>query len=163
MSRQKSRWNGQTVQTGSYIRVVRHHGSIQCNSIYSNQSFVDTVINKVWRVTKNEWWLTFRHPDRPGDCQITNFNHVIQMLVQRCFSVTILGFSDIITERNPVCMLGSSNHNISRHHCNFESALMWKLNNTLNKSLWTKSTILLNFWGLCLNIEFSQNLSKFNW
>ena len=26
--------------------------SIQFNSIYSNQSFVDTVINKVWRVTK---------------------------------------------------------------------------------------------------------------
>ena len=48
-SREKSRWSGQTAQTGSYIRVVRPTGH-----------FIK---------------LTFRHPGRPGDCQIINDNN----------------------------------------------------------------------------------------
>ena len=39
-----------------------------------------------------------------------NFNCDIQMLVQRCFQVTILRFNDAFTERNPVGTLGNSNH-----------------------------------------------------
>ena len=57
-SREKSRWSGQTVQTGSYIRVLRV-----------------TVIK-----------LTFRHPGRPGDIQITNNNNNNVALTGRAFT-----------------------------------------------------------------------------
>ena len=45
------------------------------------------------------------------------FNRVIKILVQMCFPVMILRFSDAITERNPMCMFCNSKHLISKHHC----------------------------------------------
>ena len=100
-SREKSRWSGQTAQTGSYIRVVRPTGHS---------------------------YITFRHPGRPGDCQIINNNNVDPSrftlegyITVRCLRTTSTRHLNMPYERRldhrdcPMARAGSDSHNGSRY------------------------------------------------